>query len=398
MKAKSSRLMIRMHEKTVLRFLALHLLTACPLPASEPPDPLILPTGIAATDSETWRDQVRPATLKAFRNQVYGERPVGKPADFKAVVLSQQTDALDGTATSKDIEFSYSGPGGKGHFKAVLFTPNAAKGPSPAFVLINFIDPDPSLERNIKGLWPVREIIARGYATVSFNFNEVDPDRVDGFNGGVRAIYSKQPLEKNAWGALSAWGWGASRVLDYLETDKAIDAAHVAIIGHSRAGKAAVWCGAEDERFALVISNNSGCGGASLARGKEGEKVADITTRFPYWFCENYRKYANNEDALPIDQHQLLGLIAPRLLYVASATQDQWADPKNEFKSCILAGPVYRLFGKKGLETDTMPPPDQTISVGSIGYHLRTGKHDLAPSDWQHYMDFADKNWGKPGK
>ena len=187
-------------------------------------------------------------------------------------------------------------------------------------------------------------------------------------------------------------------MLDYLETDKAINAKHVAIIGHSRAGKAAVWCGAEDERFAMVISNNSGCGGAALARGKEGEKIANITTKFPYWFCGNYRQYADNEDKLPIDQHQLLGLIAPRLLYVASATEDQWADPKAEFKSCVLAGPVYALHGEKALESDIMPPPDKAMMGGTIGYHLRTGKHDLAPSDWQHYMDFADKNWGVPGK
>jgi hypothetical protein len=384
--------------RSVAISVAISVAMACPLLASEPPDPLKSPEGIPATDSEMWREQVRPGTLKVFRDQVYGERPVAKPPDFKAVVVRQQPDALDGTATLKEIEFSYSGPGGKGKFHAVLLTPNAAQRPSPAFVLINFIDPDPSLERNIKGFWPVQEIIARGYATMSFNFNEVDPDRVDGYNGGVRAIYSKLPLANNAWASLSAWGWGASRIFDYLETDKSIDSSHVAIIGHSRAGKAAVWCGAEDERFALVISNNSGCGGASLARGKEGEKVADITTRFAYWFCENYRQYANNEDALPIDQHQLLGLIAPRLLYVASATEDQWAAPKNEFKSCVLAGPVYRLFGKKGLESDTMPPPDQSMSGGSIGYHMRSGKHDLAPSDWQHYMDFADKNWGKPGK
>ncbi|MES2657855.1 MAG: acetylxylan esterase [Verrucomicrobiota bacterium] len=377
---------------------AVTLLVANPLLASEPPNPLAALDGTMATSPDSWREHVRPGTLQLFRQQVYGERPLGKPDDFKAVVVSEDAKALDGIATRKEIEISYSGPGGKGRFPAVLFTPNAAKNPVPAFLLINFIAADPALPGNLKGLWPVREIIGRGYATVTFNFNDVDPDRIDGFKDGVRAIYGKQPQAAGAWGALSAWGWGASRVLDYLEKDKAIDAKHVAVIGHSRAGKAAVWCGAEDERFAMVISNNSGCGGAALARGKEGERVANITTKFPYWFCENYQKYANNEDNLPIDQHQLLGLIAPRLLYVASATEDQWADPKAEFKSCVLAAPVYALYGKKGLDADTMPPTDQAILGGSIGYHLRTGKHDLATGDWQHYMDFADKNWGKPGK
>lgn len=367
-----------------------------PLFASDPPDPLKARDGTVATSAESWQKTVRPEILRNFKKQVYGERPVGKPDDFKAVVLNEDAKALDGAATRKEIGISYSGPGGKGGFKAVLFTPNAAKAPVPAFVLIDFIDPDPALEGNLKGLWPVKEIISRGYATVAFNFNGVDPDKADGFKDGVRAIFSKEPLPPDAWGALSAWGWGASRVLDYLETDKAIDSRNVAIIGHSRAGKAAVWCGAEDERFAMVISNNSGSGGAALSRGKKGERVADITRRFPHWFCANYANYSDREDELPIDQHELLALIAPRLLYVASASQDDWSDPSAEFKSAVMAGPVYRLFGKKGLESDTQPPPDQAMQGGSIGYHLRTGKHDLAVSDWRHYLDFADLKWGKP--
>ncbi len=366
------------------------------LVASEPPNPLKAQDGSVANRSESWRKIERPEILRNFQTQVYGERLIGKPDDFKAVVLNEDEKALDGTATRKEIEFNYSGPGGKGGFKAVLFTPNAAKSPVPAFVLIDFIDPDPTLEGNLKGWWPVKEIISRGYATVAFNFNAVDPDKADGFKDGVRAIFSKEPLPPDAWGALSAWGWGASRVLDYLETDKAIKAGHVAIIGHSRAGKAAIWCGAEDERFAMVISNNSGSGGAALSRGKKGERIADITRRFPYWFAANYANYADREDELPIDQHQLLALIAPRLLYVASASQDDWADPSAEFRSAVMAGPVYRLFGKKGLESDTQPPPDQAMHGGNVGYHLRTGKHELTVSDWNHYLDFADLKWGKP--
>lgn len=378
-----------------IRLLAIALLSTTPLPAAGPPDPLADPQGTVATRSEIWRERVRPRTLQLFRQQVYGERPVGKPDDFKTVVVGE-ADALDGSATRKEILLSYSGPGGKGSFTAVLYVPKDAKLPVPAFVLINFIDPDPDLEGNRAGPWPVREIIARGFATASFNFNAVDPDRPDGFKDGVRSIFGKQPPGPGAWGTLSAWGWGASRVLDHLETDKDIDARHVAIIGHSRAGKAAVWCGAEDERFALVVSNNSGSGGAALSRGKKGERVADITSRFPHWFCANYANFANREDDLPIDQHQLLGLIAPRLLYVASATDDAWADPENEFKSCVLAGPVFHLHGKSGLATNTMPKADEPILDGGIGYHIRTGKHDLTLSDWQNYLSFADRNWSKP--
>ena len=223
--------------------------------------------------------------------------------------------------------------------------------------------------------------------------SEVDPDRADGFGDGVRALFGKPPAAANAWGALSAWGWGASRIMDYLETEPAIDATRVALIGHSRCGKAALWCGAEDPRFSYVISNNSGCSGAALARSKQGERIADITSHFPYWFCANYRQFSHHEERLPIDQHQLLGLIAPRLLYVASATQDDWADGKSEFDSCVRASPVYALFGKTGLQATTLPPPDQALLGGSIGYHMRSGKHDLAVSDWQHYMDFADQHW-----
>ena len=358
-----------------------------------PPNPLAAADGTVATSALDWREHVRPGTMQQFRETIYGERPVGKPDDFSAKVVREDAEALDGTATMKEIEITFSGPGGSRKFHPLLFIPNAVKGPAPTFVLLGFSKPDPLAEASLKGAWPVKEIIARGYATVAFHVSEVDPDRADGFAEGVRAAFGKEPLAADAWGALSAWGWGASRIMDYLETDKAIDAKRVAVIGHSRCGKAAVWCGAEDERFSYVISNNSGCSGAALARTKQGERVANITTKFPYWFCENYRKYADNEENLPIDQHQLLAMIAPRLLYVASATLDTWADPKSEFESCVLAGPVFKLFGKKGLESETMPAPDQAMLDGGIGYHLRTGKHDLAVSDWQHYMDFADKHW-----
>jgi hypothetical protein len=371
-------------------------IAVAPLVASEPPNPLAAADGTLATSAEAWRKDVRPATLELFRHHVYGNRPVGKPDDFKATVLATDAQALAGKATSKEIEFTFKGPLGAWKFKAALFIPNEAKGPAPTWVSINFDPPDPSHPINAGGRWPVKEIIERGYATVAFHFKDLDPDRKGAFDAGVRAIISEPPPAADGWGALSAWSWGASRVMDYLETDDSIDSKKVAIVGHSRAGKAALWGGAEDERFAMVISNNSGCSGAALTRGKQGERIANITENFPYWFCENYRQFANREDSLPVDQHQLLGLIAPRLLYVASATDDQWADPAAEFKACQLVEPVYALFGKKALESPTMPPADQALLKGHVGYHVRTGKHDLKSQDWQHFMDFADLHWGKP--
>lgn len=368
-------------------------LLASSLCALELPNPLAGADGQVATTPDGWLKSVRPQTLQIFREQVYGVRPVAKPAGFQAKVLREDPQALDGLATLKEIEISFTGPNGSAKIHPVLLIPNAAKAPAATFLLFGFVKPDPLEKTNVSGGWPVREILTRGYATVAFCVSEVDPDRADGFAGGVRAIFGNSPRPANAWGALSAWGWGASRIMDYLETDPAIDAKRVAVIGHSRCGKAALWCGAEDTRFTYVISNNSGCSGAALARSKKGEKISDITSHFPYWFCENYRQFSNHEERLPIDQHQLLGLIAPRLLYVASATQDDWADGKSEFESCVRASPVYALFGKTGLEASNLPPPDQALLGGTIAYHMRSGKHDLAVSDWQHYMDFADKHW-----
>ena len=368
-------------------------LLATPLCAAELPDPLATATGQVVTSAQAWQQQVRPRTLQLFREQVYGVRPVAKPAVSQARVVREDPQALDGTATLKEIEITFAGPNGSVRIHPVLLIPNAAKTPAPTFLLFGFTKPDPLAEPNIKGAWPVRQLLARGFATVAFEVSEVDPDRADGFGDGVRAIFGKQPRPADAWGALSAWGWAASRIMDYLETDHAIDATRVAVIGHSRCGKAALWCAAEDQRFSYVISNNSGCGGAALARTKKGERIADITSQFPYWFCQNYQKYRNREDDLPVDQHQLLGLIAPRLLYVASATQDDWADGRSEFESCVRASPVYALFAKTGLPSTTLPPPDQALLDGSIGYHMRTGPHALTISDWQHFMDFAAKHW-----
>jgi hypothetical protein len=202
----------------------------------------------------------------------------------------------------------------------------------------------------------------------------------------------------DSWGTIAAWAWGASRVMDWIETEKLIDAAHVGVVGHSRGGKTALWCGATDSRFALTISNNSGCGGAKLNRMDlpKSESIARITKVFPHWFCSTFTQYGTNLDALPVDQHMLIALMAPRLAYVASATQDHWAGPPGEFQSCVLASPVWKLYGKEGLVGNAFPSADTPLhGGGSVGYHLRTGKHDLTIYDWERYMDFADKHWRK---
>jgi hypothetical protein len=244
--------------------------------------------------------------------------------------------------------------------------------------------------------------VSRGYAAAAFLNSDVDPDQHDGFTNGVHGIFDPpgKPRAGDAWGTIAAWAWGASRVLDYLETDPLIDSRRVAVIGHSRGGKTALWAGAEDERFAFVISNDSGNTGAMPARRRQpkAETVAIINRQFPHWFCENYRRYNDHEDQLPVDQHMLAALIAPRLLAIGSASQDLWADPEGEYLTAVHASPVYELLGVPGLKADRWPPPDSPRQDGRISYHVRSGRHNLTLQDWNYYMDFADRQMKAPAK
>jgi hypothetical protein len=305
---------------------------------------------------------------------------------------------MDGAATRKQVKINFTGKEDGLSMTLVLFVPNKASRPVPTFLLICNRDPeniDPT--RKIKmPFWPAEQIVARGYGAAAFYNGDVDPDKHDQFKNGVHGLFDK-PGERpaDAWATIAAWAWGASRAMDYFETDDAVDHEHVAVVGHSRGGKTSLWAGAEDERFAMVISNNSGCGGAALSRRCYGETVAQINRSFPHWFCENFKKYNDKEDELPVDQHMLMALAAPRLLCVASADEDLWADPRGEFLAAVGAGPVYQLFGLEGLGTTKMPPLDQPVQKGHVSYHIRSGGHGLTEYDWEQYMNFADKHWRK---
>jgi hypothetical protein len=237
-------------------------------------------------------------------------------------------------------------------------------------------------------------VIARGYGIAAIQYGQLAPDDAAHFREGAIAFVDGRatgPRPAHAWGAIAAWAWGASRAMDYFETDPRVG--RVAVIGHSRGGKAALWAGAEDERFSLVISNESGEGGAALSRRNFGETIARINTSFPHWFTDAYKTFNGRPDALPVDQHMLLSLIAPRALYVASADEDLWSDPRGEFLSLAASSPVYQLFGGAPIQAGEMPPLERPLVRGPRAYHVRTGVHNLTPYDWARFADFADGLW-----
>lgn len=368
------------------------------MPAYVLPELLQTKDGAAATTADQWSKVRRPEVLDLFRTHVYGRVPA-TPFEQTFQVVNEDKNALGGAATLQEFDVRIARGDKSLTIRVNLFIPNQAAKPVPAFLLICNRGPeniDPTREKKSE-FWPVEEGIARGYAMAAFLNSDVDPDKHDEFQNGIHGLLDTDKRGPDAWGTIAAWAWGASRVLDYLQTVPQINPKQVAVIGHSRGGKTALWAGAEDQRFAMAVSNDSGCGGAALSRRRfEGrEQVARIVKSFPHWFCENFKQYADREDDLPIDQHELVALIAPRAVAVGSASEDRWADPRGEFLSVVHASPAYALFGHKALGTMEMPNIGDAIHGDQAHYHLRPGKHNLILVDWQHYWDFADRVFAK---
>lgn len=360
------------------------------VPAYTLPDPLVTSNGKMVTSPAEWQKIRRPGILALFESQVFGKVPSTEyHKDFK--IVNEDKNAMNGAATRKLIDIIISAGNKSLTIHLGLFIPNHAPKPVPAFLLICNRTPDNiDFTRQKKSeFWPAEEVIARGYAVAAFYNADVDPDTFDDFKNGIHGLLDTQ-RNNESWGTIAAWAWGTSRCIDYLVTDKAIARDKIAVVGHSRGGKTALWAGATDERIALVIPNEAGCGGTSLERRKYGETIARINSAFPHWFCGNYKAYANKEDSLPVDNHMLMALIPPRALYVASADRDLWADPKGQYLALYHSLPVYRLFKPDMQLSPEMPPLNTPVINGLVAYHVRDGEHNLMLSDWNFFMDFAD--------
>jgi dienelactone hydrolase len=387
----------------------------------ELPDPLVMLNGDPVTGEKQWLKKRRPELKALFEHYMYGVMP---PPSSKTKFDVQSVDRtlFGGKATKKEITITL-GTNGAPQIHLLLVVPNDRKAPAPVFVGPNFcgnhtVLADSSVPLPVVWMpascpgvannratdagrgkqvdvWAIEQSIDRGYAVATFYHGDVDPDRPDATEG-IRAWYAKgrKPYD---WGTIAAWAWGVSRAVDYLVTDKSIDPNKIAVVGHSRNGKAAMLAAAFDERIALAVPLQAGCGGTAPSRGKVGESVKQINDRFPHWFNAEFKKFNDQPDKLPFDQHSLIALCAPRPVLLSNASEDTWANPEGQFQMLQAAEPVYRLLGGEGLAAKQMPEIG-TLVDSPLGYYIRPGKHSMTRDDWKVFLDFADKHFGKPAQ
>jgi hypothetical protein len=381
------------------------------------PDALTLANGKPVRDAKTWVTKRRPEIVKLFATQQYGVAP-GRPEGESFEVVEQGTPALDGKAIRRQVTIHLSKDPTWPAIHLLVYLPSAAKKPVPMFFSINFgaiqnAVNDPGIapqkvwveKTNSQVLPPAgggfgrinaQALLDAGFGVATFYYGDVDPDYATGFSNGIRARYTKPgqtgeaDRAPDAWGTIAAWAWGMSRVEDYFETDKDVDAKRVVIHGVSRLGKTVMWAGASDQRFAAVIASCSGEGGAALSRRDYGETIAHLMapTRYPYQFAANYAKYGGFPDTAPMDANLLVALIAPRPLLLQTGSTDNWSDPKGEFLAAVAAGPVYKLLGKQDLGTDVWPAAKTPLFSNGLNYYMHEGGHGMVPTDWDIYVQF----------
>jgi cephalosporin-C deacetylase-like acetyl esterase len=380
----------------------------------ELPDPLVMFNGKRVTTKEQWFNERRPELKKLFEHYMYGTAPAAPKVNAKVERVDPK--AVGGKATLKEITLTLAGiDGPKIHLLLVI--PNKRSGPAPVFVGMNFcgnhaVLDDPKIHLNTnwiypnqpgvnkegqaseksrgkqKDVWNIEDAIDRGYAVATFYSGDIDPDRKD-VREGVQQYFKG----KHDWSTIAAWAWGYSRVIDYLVTDPDIDATRIIAVGHSRLGKTALLAGAFDERIAVVIPHQAGCGGSGPSRAignKGAESVKRINTSFPHWFNARFKDFNDEPERLPFDQHCLIALCAPRPVLLSNAVEDKWANPDGQFELLLAADPVYRLVGAKGVQSKTMPPVGKLMD-SPLGYFIRDGKHSMNRGDWRAFLDFADK-------
>ncbi|NBC66331.1 MAG: alpha/beta hydrolase [Bacteroidetes bacterium] len=362
--------------------------------------PLILETqeGEQVTTVRDWRNTRRPEIMGLYEELVYGQIP----SHFDAIefdLINENPSAIEGTATLKEVDITVTRNGNSVTIRMNLFIPNAVEGAAPAFLLINHrpaenIDPTRAVQTDF---WPVERVIPKGYAMASFHVGDVaDDDKETWHHDIVDKLYPEQLNRPDGMKALGGWGWGAMRLMDYFERDSDINEDQVVLIGHSRGGKSALWTAANDERFAIVVSNESGCGGAALYKREFSETIKLLNDVRPHWFCDNLEQYNDREADLPVDQHMLIASIAPRPVYVGSAEEDLGADPKGEFLALKHGSEVYeKIYHLPVNVPEDMPAVNQPIIESYTGYHIRSGEHDLDLYDWDQYIKFADYHFGR---
>jgi hypothetical protein len=356
------------------------------------PDPLVLATGKRVDSEQVWREVRRPQLIKQYETDIYGRIPASTPK-VTWTVGDLDKSARDGTAVKKLVVGRIGDGTGAPEIKLTVYTPAKAQARVPMILLVNF-GGGRTPATNFPSDPPVAaEILERGWGYATVGYQDIQTDRADTFNEGVIGVTlaGKAAPEPDEWGTISAWAWGVSRMIDYFETDPLVNAKQIALFGHSRLGKTALWASALDERVAAVFSSCAGEMGSALARRDWGETVDDMAQNFAWQFAGNFQKWIGRWNEMPVDAHMLIALSAPRPVFITGGTTDQWADPVGEFLALQAAGPVYQLFGKKDLGVAKLPPLDTPLTSGDLGWHYHTGGHTATPADWKAFLEFLGK-------